>query len=86
MADEDLDNYRGRPPESEEGWQKHHRAISRVDEMWVIVSPLIALRKSKGAIKWGAGTFFLVLAAANSPDVAAILQSLMSIFTGGASE
>lgn len=86
MADDDLRSYRKTLPESEEECQRLHRAVSRSEKMWLIVGPLVALRESRGAIKWGAGTFFAVLAAANSPDVAAILQSLMGIFTGGASK
>lgn len=84
MANDDLKSYRKTLPESEEECQRLHRAISRSEKMWTIVGPLVALRESRGAIKWAAGTFFAILAVINSPEVAGILQSLISIFTGGA--
>lgn len=79
MADEDLHSYRKTAPESEEEWQRFHRAVNRADMMWPIVKPVQAFVVNIKA--WLAIVAFLAIM--RRTEVIAALDALSS-WAGGA--
>ena len=56
MADEDLHTYRKAPPDTDEDWQRLHRAMDRADRSWIVTGPMSAF-----AVTWKAWVFALSL-------------------------
>lgn len=79
MAEEDLKNFPKAPPETEDEWRRINRAVSFSEEMWKIVGPVVAVKRSWKA--WAA--FVVVLTAAQNPDVAGAFKTILGVFTGG---
>ncbi len=72
MADEDLHRYRKVSPESEEEWQRLHRAADRADKAWIVNAPLVAF-----AVNWKAWVFAIaMLALLRRTEVIAVLDML----------
>jgi len=60
MADDDLHTYRKTPPESDEDWQRLHRAMSRADKAWIVTGPASAFAENRKAWAFGLVLFLLL--------------------------
>ena len=59
MPDDDLRHYPKAAPETEEDWQRLHRAAYRSDMSWKVTRPMVAF-----ATNWKAWVFLIGLFAA----------------------
>jgi len=75
---DDLHSYRKTAPESEEEWQRFHRAVNRADMMWPVVKPVQAFVVNIKA--WLAIVAFLVFM--RRTEVIAVLDALSSWLGG----
>jgi hypothetical protein len=74
--DDDLRHFPKVPPESEEDWQRLHRAMFRADRSWIVTGPQVAF-----VTNWKAWIFGLsMLALMRRSEVVAVIDML----TGGA--
>ena len=60
MADDDLHKYRKAPPETDEDWQRLHRALDRADKAWVVTGPAAAFAENRKAWAFGLVLFLLL--------------------------
>lgn len=59
MADDDLRHFPKGPPETEEDWQRFHRAMYRSDRSWIVTGPQVAFVTNWKA--WIFGLSMLIL-------------------------
>ena len=72
MADDELHKYRKTPPETDEDWQRLHRALDRADKAWIVTGPAAAF-----AVNWRGWAFALgLLLVLRRNELPAILDML----------
>ncbi len=72
MSDDDLRHFPKTPPESDEEWQRLHRAGYRSDQSWTVTRPVVALVKN-----WKAWTILVaVMAALKAGDTQALIEAI----------
>lgn len=72
MPDDDLRHFPKTAPESEEDWQRLHRAAYRSDRTWIVTAPMVAF-----VTNWKAWVFALsLIALLRRSEFAAILDML----------
>lgn len=72
MADDDWKHFPKGAPESEEEWQKLHRAVYRADRTWIVTGPQVAL-----VTNWRAWVFAISLfALLRRSEVIALLDMI----------
>ncbi len=77
MPDDELRKYRKTPPETDEDWQRLHRALDRADKSWIVTGPMSAFaeyRKS-WALVVGVVTFLML----RKGELPAILEMIAQV-------
>lgn len=74
MADDkkDLEIHHSVAPDSDEGWQRIHRAVYRMEQAWPVLGPIVAIFTNWKA--WAAGVAIYAFLARD--DVRSFILSL----------
>ena len=73
MSDDDLHTYRKAPPDTDEDWQRLHRAMDRADRAWIVTGPAVAFAENWKAWVFAIGMFFLLLRINEIPELLEII-------------
>ena len=75
MANDELHKYRKTPPETDEDWQRLHRALDRADKAWIVTGPMSAFAENRKAWAFGLALFLLL----RRNDLPALLEMIPGV-------